>query len=139
MPIRRDQKMLIGEVRKLAKLLPPMLERLGFVPVEPGNGLPHQWRHPETCWGCPLNVTAIHIFDGEGADQGDGWPWLACRYHRDYDKSKSWEGQVLFKDIREALGDNVNQYSGKNNCHVYSRMTAADALAMFEHHLKNAI
>jgi len=110
---------------KLSKLLTTLMAEMGATP-DTGYHVP-RWTLP-TDFGCPLVVTAIDIYPGEYLDLATS-PWVACCFSRP-------AGQG-YADIREALGE-VNQYSGKHNCHLFDVTTADDAIAEIEHHLRNA-
>ena len=129
---RKKDRMLAGEERKLAKLVPDLLMRHGFT----FDILLNAWVARSSRFNCEFRASLI-------AD-GCGWPFLATQFHRPYVRPDlSWDNPVnqnRYREIRSALGKlEVCYYTGKFNCHIFSRMTAEEALARFENHLKEAL
>jgi hypothetical protein len=129
---RKKDRMLAHEERKLAKLVPDLLVQYGFT----FDVLLNVWVARSSRFNCEFRASLI-------AD-GCGWPFLASQFYRPYVRPDlPWDNPVnqnRYRDIRLALGKmEFCYYTGKFNCHIFSKMTAIEALARFENHIQEAM
>ena len=128
----KARRMLAREVAKLKRDLPALMasarfnEALCKIPDCP------RW----TGWSQRFNcLFVVQLILSPGST-----PWLACRFERE-PLYEPWimgdPRNKLFADARDSLG--ANPYSGKYNCHLAGRHTAAEAMGEFRLHLLRAI
>jgi hypothetical protein len=127
----KSDRMLAADERKLGRLVEPMLQSLGFT------------RNPDSDSAYAYGEWTIRVDDRTTLrvcpiiDDQDGHPWLACRFDRPYPRPDlPWdapENRRIFRDLAERY--DANPHSGKCNIHVFTRVTAADALDSFRRHL----
>jgi len=114
-------RMKIGEVRKLHKMLPGMLRGLGFKLTE--VRIDSDTWMVDTAHGCPLRVTPYLQL---AHSKTSGHPWLACCFMRPIGEG--------YADLHSRY--NANRFTGKCNCHIFDDLSALEALAIFEGHLR---
>ena len=118
--------MMVGERRKLAKAEDALMMHDGFKRED--DAMCYGWRR--RCDKRNADVLAALNIGGH--------PWLACRFDRDYPHPElPWNHDLNhwpFKAEHDQLG--ANPCSGKCNCHIFERVTAAEALMQFENHIR---
>ena len=127
MPKRQQSYMLKAERFKLERDFPTLIESVGFEREQ--SEFEFAWVGWSKRSNCKLHVI---LFLGEGRAN----PWLATQFQRD-PLYTPWQmddpRNRLYPEMHSDLGANV--YSGKYNCHLFTRYTADQALAYFRQHL----
>lgn len=104
----RDAKdrMLASENRKFVKLCNALLVELGAAPPTSSDVMLAQWTNRSI--DTPLGKLQVTVYED----------WLACRFEEMQRAVAGFAGKSM----------NLNQYSGKYNCHVFHRCTAKEAI-----------
>jgi hypothetical protein len=134
MPLKRADKMLIAEVRKLTAAMPAFMDSLGFTPI-PDECFSGTWEIHSPRFDCNFTV---HYITNE--DIGHN-PWLGCCFNRPLPHPElpwSHESNLSnYQDIHDALC--ANKFTGKYNCHLFRRNSADVILDIFRYHLTAAL